>query len=220
MAGLLLFFRLLLLAYLRQPRRNGLTSVIIFFMADRDITTLLVDWRNGDRSALDELTPMVYRELRQLAASYMKHERPDHTLQSTALVHEAYLRLTGEMNVDWENRSHFFGIAAQIVRRILVEHARAAKTAKRGSGAVMLSMNEAVNAGVNRSPELLELDDALNALSEIDERQARVVELRFFAGLNVDETAEVMSISRATVKREWASAKAWLYRELGRKSAS
>ncbi|MGH9721865.1 MAG: sigma-70 family RNA polymerase sigma factor [Bryobacteraceae bacterium] len=189
-------------------------------MADRDITTLLADWRRGDRGALDQLTPIVYNELRRLAASYMRSERVDHTLQSTALVHEAYLRLAGGVDIDWENRSHFFGIAAQIVRRILVDHARAANTAKRGSGAVLLSINEEVNSAGGRAPELLELDGALNALAAIDPRQARVVELRFFAGLNVDETAEVMSISRATVKREWAAAKAWLYRELGRASAT
>jgi RNA polymerase sigma factor (TIGR02999 family) len=188
-------------------------------MADRDVTTLLANWRKGDRSALDELTPLVYRELRRLAASYMKRERSDHTLQTTALVHEAFLRMVGGVEVDWENRAHFFGVAAQIVRRVLVEHARAAKTAKRGSGAVDLSINEEVDAAGGRTPQLLELDDALNSLAKIDERQARVVELRFFAGLDVDETAEVMAISRATVKREWASAKAWLYRELARTGA-
>jgi len=187
-------------------------------MADRDITTLLADWRRGDRKALDELAPMVYDELRRLAASYLKGERTDHTLQCTALVHEAYLRMVGGVNVEWENRSHFFGVAAQIVRRILVEHARAAHTAKRGSGAVLLSINDEVNPGDLRAPNLLALEDALNALTEIDPRQARVVELRFFAGLNVDETAEVMHLSPSTVKREWAMAKLWLYRELAGKT--
>jgi RNA polymerase sigma factor (TIGR02999 family) len=189
-------------------------------MADRDVTTLLADWRRGDRSALDELTPLVYAELRRLAASYMKYERPDHTLQSTALVHEAYLRLVGGVEVDWENRSHFFGIAAQIVRRILVDHARAAKAAKRGSGVITLSLSEELNPAGKRDPELIALDDALNALAVIDPRQAQIVEMRFFAGLNVDETAEAMTISPATVKREWASAKAWLYRELSRTGAA
>jgi RNA polymerase sigma factor (TIGR02999 family) len=183
-------------------------------MADRDITTLLADWRRGDREALDQLTPLVYDELRRLAANYLKRERLDHTLQSTGLVHEAYLRMVGGVDVDWENRSHFFGVAAQIVRRILVEHARASNTRKRGSGALMLPINEEVNFAGCRPGNLLALDDALNALGAIDSRQARIVELRFFTGLNVEETAEVMAISPATVKREWAVAKAWLYREL------
>lgn len=182
-------------------------------MADRDVTTLLTDWRRGDRSALDELMPKVYEELRSLAAGYLRWERPDHTLRSTALVHEAYMRLVGS-NVDWENRKHFFGVAAQIVRRILVDHARAAATAKRGGGALLLSTNEEVNPSSERAPELIALDDALTALAAIDARQARIVELRYFAGLTVEETAEVMAISAATVKREWAVAKAWLYREL------
>ncbi|MFN7939255.1 MAG: sigma-70 family RNA polymerase sigma factor [Bryobacteraceae bacterium] len=182
-------------------------------MADRDVTTLLTDWRRGDRSALDELMPKVYEELRSLAAGHLRWERPDHTLRSTALVHEAYMRLVGS-NVDWENRKHFFGVAAQIVRRILVDHARAAATAKRGGGALLLSTNEEVNPSSERAPELIALDDALTALAAIDVRQARIVELRYFAGLTVEETAEVMAISAATVKREWAVAKAWLYREL------
>ena len=183
-------------------------------MADRDITTLLADWRRGDRGALDQLTPLVYDELRRLAANYLKREQLDHTLQSTALVHEAYLRMVGGVDVDWENRSHFFGVAAKIVRRILVEHARAANTRKRGSGAAMLPINEEANSAGWRPGNLLALDDALNALAAIDPRQARIVELRFFTGLNVEETAEVMAISPATIKREWAVAKAWLYREL------
>ena len=200
--------------YLRELLPKRLIGVIIFSMANRDITTLLADWRRGDREALDQLAPMVYDELRRLASSYLKQERMDHTLQSTALVHEAYLRMVGGVDVDWENRSHFFGVAAQIVRRILVEHARAANTAKRGSGAVVLSINEELNTAQQRAPNLLALEDSLNALAAIDARQARIVELRYFAGLNVEETAEVMDISPATVKREWAVAKAWLYREL------
>jgi RNA polymerase sigma factor (TIGR02999 family) len=200
--------------YLRELLPKRLIGVIIFSMANRDITTLLADWRRGDRQALDQLAPMVYDELRRLASSYLKQERMDHTLQSTALVHEAYLRMVGGVDVDWENRSHFFGVAAQIVRRILVEHARAANTAKRGAGAVVLSINEELNTAQQRAPNLLALEDSLNALAAIDARQARIVELRYFAGLNVEETAEVMDISPATVKREWAVAKAWLYREL------
>jgi RNA polymerase sigma factor (TIGR02999 family) len=200
--------------YLRELLPKRLIGVIIFSMANRDITTLLADWRRGDREALDQLAPMVYDELRRLASSYLKQERMDHTLQSTALVHEAYLRMVGGVDVDWENRSHFFGVAAQIVRRILVEHARAANTAKRGAGAVVLSINEELNTAQQRAPNLLALEDSLNALAAIDARQARIVELRYFAGLNVEETAEVMDISPATVKREWAVAKAWLYREL------
>ena len=182
-------------------------------MADRDVTTLLSDWRRGDRSALDELMPKVYAELRGLAAGYLRWERQDHTLQSTALVHESYMRLVGT-SVDWENRKHFFGVAAQIVRRLLVDHARAGATAKRGGGALLLSTSDDVNPSSERPPELLALDDALNTLAEVDERQARIVELRYFAGLTVEETAEVLAVSPATVKREWAVAKAWLYREL------
>lgn len=189
-------------------------------MPDRDVTTLLADWRRGDRTALDQLTPMVYEELHRLAASYMRYERPDHTLQSTALVHEAYLRLVGGVDVDFENRSHFFGIAAQIVRRVLVDHARAAKAAKRGSGVITLTLSEELNPGGSRPQELLALDDALNSLATIDPRQAQIVEMRFFAGLNVAETAEVLTLSPATVKREWATAKAWLYRELSHPGAS
>ena len=188
-------------------------------MADRDVTTLLADWRHGDRGALDRLTPLIYHELRRVAAGYMKHERPDHTLQSTALVHEAYLRMVGGVQVDWESRSHFFAVAAQIVRRILVEHARAATTRKRGSRVPILPINEEVIPAGGGSPDLLALEDGLQALDEVNPRRARIVELRFFGGLNVDETAKVMEISRATVKREWAAAKAWLYRELAGKAA-
>lgn len=183
-------------------------------MPGRDITTLLAEWRRGNRQALEELTPLVYEELRRLANGYMRRERAGHTLQSTALVHEAYLRLLGGVEVEWQNRSHFFGVAAQIVRRVLVDHARAAHTAKRDPGSELLPINEVLVAGVAQPVRLLDIDDALQSLEAVDPRQARVVELRYFAGLNVEETAEVMAISPATVKREWAAAKAWLYREL------
>ena len=167
----------------------------------------------GDRKALDRLLPLVYGELRRLAASYLKQERPDHTLQPTALVHEAYLRLTRQRDVVWQNRAHFFGIAAQMMRRILVDHARKRQAAKRDAAAFRIVTD--VDDAADRAPELLALDAALSSLETLDPQQAKVVELRFFAGLTVEETAEVAGISEATVKRDWRTAKAWLRREIG-----
>ncbi len=165
--------------------------------------------------------PLVYDELHRLASRYLSRERPDHTLQSTALVHEAYLRLISQRDVHWQNRSHFFGVAAQMIRRILVDHARAHQAAKRGSGAVKLSLDEALASPENQPDlDLLALDDALNRLAEIDPQQGRIVELRYFAGLSIDETAEVLHISPATVKRDWVMAKAWLFREITGAAAS
>ena len=181
---------------------------------NHDVTRLLADWSNGDRRALDELLPLVYGELRRLAAAYLRRERSMHTLQSTALVHEAFLRMVNQRDVEWRGRAHFFGIAAQMIRRILVDHARAQRTAKRGSGAMRLELDESLAAAQQRDLDLIALDDALARLAEMDERQSRIVELRFFAGLSVEDTAEVMGISTATVKREWASARAWLFREV------
>ena len=178
-----------------------------------DVTALLKEWSGGDRKALERLMPLVYGELRRLAASYLREERPDHTLQPTALVHEAYIRLTNQRDVVWQNRAHFFGIAAQMMRRILVDHARKRQAAKRDAAAWRVATIE-VDAS-DRAPELLELDRALSSLEVIDPQQARVVELRFFAGLTVEETAEVAGLSAATVKREWRTAKAWLRREIG-----
>jgi RNA polymerase sigma factor (TIGR02999 family) len=184
-----------------------------------EITRLLADWSNGDRQALEKLTPLVYDELRRLAARYLRQERVGHTLQSTALVHEAYLKLVGQNNVRWQNRAHFFGIAAQMIRRILVDYARARKADKRGSGAEKLSLDEAIALPGGQDLDLVALDDALEGLAKIDQRQSRLVELRFFAGLTIEETAEVMQMSLATAKRDWVSAKAWLSREVRRQSA-
>jgi RNA polymerase sigma factor (TIGR02999 family) len=179
-----------------------------------DVTRLLSDWSNGDRRALDELLPLVYEELRHLANAYLRRERDGHTLQSTALVHEAFLRLVNQHDVEWRGRAHFFGIAAQMIRRILVDHARGQRAAKRGAGAVRLELSEALVVAQQRDLDLIALDDALGRLATMDERQSRIVELRFFAGLSVEDTAAIMGISTATVKREWSSARAWLFREV------
>ena len=180
-----------------------------------EVTALLHDWSGGDRRALERLMPLVYDELRRLAASYLRSERRDHTLQPTALVHEAYLRLVDQRSTDWRNRAHSFGIAAQMMRRILVDHARRRLAAKRSGVAAPVS-TESVDAGApDRSTEVLALDRALEKLERLDPTQARVVELRFFAGLTVEETAEVAKVSPATVKREWRTARAWLRREIG-----
>lgn len=185
-------------------------------MSAPDVTQLLVSWSNGDRVALDALTPVVYDELRKLAHRYLMRERHDHTLQSTALVHEAYMRLIDQKNVQWQNRAHFFGVAAQMIRRILCDHARAHQTAKRGGGAAKLSLDEALAVPGGRDLNIVALDEALRQLEELDPKQSRIIELRFFTGLSIEETAEVMGISPATVKREWTTARAWLFRELQR----
>jgi RNA polymerase sigma factor (TIGR02999 family) len=185
-----------------------------------EITRLLADWSNGDRQALEKLTPLVYDELRRLAGRYLRQERSGHTLQSTALVHEAYMKLVGQNNVRWQNRAHFFGIAAQMIRRILVDYARARKADKRGAGAERLSLDEAIALPGGQDLDLVALDDALEGLAKIDARQSRLVELRFFAGLTIEETAEVMQMSLATAKRDWVSAKAWLSREVRRQSSA
>jgi RNA polymerase sigma factor (TIGR02999 family) len=187
--------------------------------SQHEITRLLAEWSNGDRQALEKLTPLVYDELRRLAARYLRQERAGHTLQSTALVHEAYMKLVGQNNVQWQNRAHFFGIAAQMIRRILVDYARARKADKRGSGAEKLSLDEAIALPGGQDLDLVALDDALEGLAKIDPRQSRLVELRFFAGLTIEETAEVMQMSLATAKRDWVAAKAWLSREVRRQSA-
>ncbi|HKD08342.1 MAG TPA: sigma-70 family RNA polymerase sigma factor [Bryobacteraceae bacterium] len=179
-----------------------------------DVTSLLIDWSKGDRSALEELMPLVYGELRRLAGAHLRRERPSNTLQGTVLVHEAFLRLVNQRGVNWRNRAHFFGIAAQMIRRILVDHARANHAAKRGAGGVRLEIEDGMAVSSQKELDLVGLDDALNRLAAMDERQSRIVELRFFAGLSVEETAEVMGISTPTVKREWSSARAWLFREL------
>lgn len=181
-----------------------------------DITQLLKDWSDGDGQAPAQLMPLVYAELRQLADRYMSHERINHTLQPTALVNEAYLRLIDQTRVNWQNRAHFFGIAAQLMRRILLDHARAHNAGKRGGVAKRLSLDEAAILPEERASDLIALDEALEELAKLDERKSRIVELRFFGGLGVDETAEVLGIHRATVLRDWAVAKAWLHRELSK----
>ncbi len=184
-----------------------------------DVTQLLVNWSKGDQSALDELMPLVYGELRRLAGAYLRRERSNHTLQSTALVNEAFMRLVNQHDVQWRNRAHFYAIAAQMIRRILVDYARSQHAEKRGSGAIKLELDEAMAvAQTGTDIDLLGLNDALDALAELDERQSRIVELRFFAGLSIEETAEVMHLSPASIKREWQTARAWLFRRMTRTS--
>src|SRR5881398_1220850 len=174
-----------------------------------DVTELLIEWSNGDKAALDKLMPLIQQELRRLAHHYMSHERPGHTLQTTALVNEAYLRLVNRKDVHWQNPTHFFAIAATLMRSILVDHARSHSYAKRGGGARKIALDEAVIISEERAAEVVALDEALGQLAEIDPRQSRIVEMRFFAGLTIEETAEVLSLSPATIKREWSTAKAW-----------
>jgi len=184
--------------------------------APHKVTELLVAWNEGDKDALDQLVPLVYHELRRQAARFLRRERVGHTLQTTALIHEAYLRLVDQRSVKWQNRAQFFGVAAQLMRRILVDHARSRHRAKRGGSALRISLSEATAVAADPDFELLEIDEALTRLAAIDQQQSRIVELRFFSGLSVDETAAVLGISAATVKRDWSVAKAWLHREIGR----
>jgi RNA polymerase sigma factor (TIGR02999 family) len=180
-----------------------------------EVTRLLVRLTDGDRGVLDELLPLIYGELRRLAAGYLRRERVGHTLQPTALVHEAYLRLVDQTQVRWQNRAHFLGVAAQMMRRILVDHARAHEAGKRGGEFQKLSLDENIDAsGEGRDLNLVALDDALERLAELDPQKSKIVELRFFGGLSVEETAEVLGVSAPTVKRQWRMAKAWLYGQL------
>lgn len=176
------------------------------------VTMLLQQWRDGDQAALDALTPIVYDELRRLAASYLRRERDGHTLQPTALLHEAYVKLANQQDKDWKSRAHFFGVAAHLMRQILVDHARGRNREKRGAGMAKVQLNEALDASQERPEILVQLDDALNELAKFDERKSKVVEMRFFAGMSVEETAEALSISVATVGREQRMAEAWLGR--------
>jgi RNA polymerase sigma-70 factor, ECF subfamily len=180
--------------------------------SSHEVTVLLQEWSGGDRAALEKLLPLVYDELRKLARSYLYRERSDHTLQTTALVHEAYLKLVDQKRVTWQNRGHFFAIAAQAMRRILVDQARKHSAAKRGSGGEKLELDEGLAISAAPDEDLLALESALQELEQLDPQQGRVVELRYFGGLTIEETAEVMELSPATVKREWAMARAWLYR--------
>ncbi len=186
----------------------------------KDVTQMLAAWRDGDSSALNELLPVIYDELRQQADRYLRRESPGHTLQATALVNEAYLRLVDQTHVNWQSRAHFFGAAANLMRQILIQHARAKHAEKRGGDARKLYLDEvsglADNLVKEQNLDLLALDDALDQLATVAPQQSRVVELRFFAGLSIEETAEALGISPATVKREWNMAKAWLYREISK----
>jgi RNA polymerase sigma-70 factor, ECF subfamily len=178
-----------------------------------EVSGLLRAWGDGDRAALDRLTPIVYDELRRLARHYMRGERPGHSLQTTALVNEAYMRLIDYKSMQWQNRAHFFAVSSQLMRRILVDHARR-RNLKRGGGVQHVSLEETAIVGSDRTADLVALDDAMDALARIDPRKVQVVEMRFFGGLSVEETAEVLKVSSVTVMRDWSTARAWLYREL------
>ncbi len=183
-----------------------------------DLTGLLIEWRDGDRAALDRLTPLVYDEIRRIAHRYVQREREGHTLQTTALINEAYLRLAGSKDIDWQNRAHFFAVTAQVMRHILIDHARRRRYVKHGGEAQRVSFDLAINEAVQmshpRAAELVALDEALNEFAKLDPRKSRVVELRYFGGLSLEETAEVLEISEMTVRRDWRAAKAWLFRRM------
>jgi RNA polymerase sigma-70 factor (ECF subfamily) len=180
----------------------------------QDVTRLLLDWRKGNKRALDQLMPLVSNELRRLAKRYMSRENPGHTWQTTALVNEAYLRLIDQENIQWQNRAHFFAISAQIMRRLLVDHARSRRDARHGGGAHHIMLDEAMVSSPARHDDLVALDEALGRLAALDARKSKIVELRYFGGVSVEELAEVLGVSENTIKREWLKAKAWLYREL------
>lgn len=181
-----------------------------------EVTRLLLAWSKGEQTALEKLVPLVYQELHRLAKRYMNRERPGHTLQTTALVHEAYFRLIDSKSVKWQNRAHFFAVSAQLMRRILVDFARSRHNLKRGGGTRQLSLNNALTISDEQGMDLVALDDALLALAALDPRQSQVVELKFFGGLSVEETAEVLKVSPGTVRRDWSLARAWLNRELSK----
>jgi RNA polymerase sigma factor (TIGR02999 family) len=184
----------------------------------KPVTALLRRWREGDSEALEKLLPLVYDELRRIAGRQLRRERPNHSLQATALVHEVYLKLVDQHSIEWQNRAQFFGVAAQLIRRILVDHVRNHRAAKRGAGAITLALDAAVGEPVRQDIDLIRLDDSLLSLAMKDEQQSRVVEMRFFGGLSIEETAEVLGVSASTVKRDWAAAKAWLYRDMSARS--
>lgn len=183
-----------------------------------DLTGLLVEWAQGDKAALDRLTPLVYDEIRRIAHREMQREREGHTLQTTALINEAYLRLAGSQNVDWQNRAHFFAVTAQVMRHILIDHARRRRYVKHGGEAQRVAFDVAIDEAVvmsrPRAAELVALDEALDELAKLDPRKSRVVELRYFGGLSLEETAEVIDVSLMTVRRDWRAAKAWLYKRV------
>lgn len=182
--------------------------------SSQSITQLLIEWRDGDQTALDRLIPLVHQELRRLAHHYLKRERPEHTLQTTALVNEAYLKLVDHKDMHWQNRAHFFAVAAQAMRRILVDHARSRDAIKRGRGVAVITLDEAAAIADTQAADLLALNDALDQLTLLDVRKSRIVELRYFGGMTVEEAAEVLGLSPTTVNREWQSAKTWLLRTM------
>lgn len=184
--------------------------------SSQSITQLLIEWRDGDQTALNRLIPLVHQELRRLAHHYLKQERPEHTLQTTALVNEAYLKLVDHKDMHWQNRAHFFAVAAQAMRRILVDHARSRDAIKRGRGVAVITLDEAAAIADTQAADLLALNDALDQLALLDARKSRIVELRYFGGMTVEEAAEVLGLSPTTVNREWQSAKTWLLRTMGR----
>jgi RNA polymerase sigma factor (TIGR02999 family) len=199
---------------MRKAAAFSLTSQMKDHSGVHDVTGLLLSWRQGDAAALDRLVPLVYDELRRVARGHLQRERPGHALQATALVHEVYLRLVDVERLTLNSRTHFFAVAAKLMRQILVDHARRQHADKRGGGATMMSLDDVSLAAQPTSVDVLALDEALATLASIDPRQSHVVELRFFAGLNIDEAAEALGMSPATVEREWAFAKAWLFRRL------
>ena len=177
-----------------------------------NLTGLLIEWRQGDEAALDKLTPLVYDELRRIAHRYVRRERDGHTLQTTALVNEAYLRLAGQQKIEWQSRAHFFAVTAQVMRHLLIDHARRRHYTKRGGDLQQIPLDDAAMMSQHRAAELVALDEALNELAQLDPRKSRVVELRYFGGLSLEETAEVLEVSLMTVRRDWRAAKAWLYK--------
>lgn len=184
-----------------------------------NLTGLLVEWSEGDKAALSRLMPLVYDELRRMAHRYVQRERDGHTLQTSALVNEAYLRLAGQQNVDWQNRAHFFGVTAQVMRHILIDHARRRRYAKHGGEVQQIPIEDVAEMSLQRASELIALEEALDELAKLDQRKSRVVELRYFGGLSLEETAAVLKISMMTVRRDWRAAKAWLYRRVKADSA-
>lgn len=196
----------------RESREKTMTRV-----SPHEVTQLLQDWRNGDKAALEKLTPLVYDELRRLANRYLRGERKDHTLQGTALVHEAYMKMVGYSDLEWQSRAHFFGVAARIMRQILIDHARKHRTDKRGAGNQNLPLDEAVVFSTERADTLVALDDALETLAALDQLKGRIIELRYFGGLSIEEIGEVEGISVSTVRRHMRMAEAWLHREINKK---
>ena len=188
-------------------------------LSPQEVTQLLADWGKGDKSALEKLLPLVHDELRRIARRQMSHERPGHTLQATALVNEAYLKLAGHEGFEWRNRAHFYAVCAQVMRHILIDHARAHARDKRGGGAIQVSLDEAIAMTSEQADEYLALDEALCSLESVDPQKGRIVELRYFGGLSVEETADVLDISPRTVRREWRRSKAWLYKMITEGSA-